>query len=529
VTVKLGSQKFLCLFFFSVFLLFPFSSRTAASEALLSEVGRQIGTILFPENQKFKPEKISESWMGVYMERIKVGYSVSQVFSLMRNGQRTKKVLDKLWMRVSRLGGNPVELSTTQESFYDAHGRPLESILRTKMSESETVIKAEIGRDKIMFKSGDKIIKELIHKEEVYFGTPIEKIIAENGLRPGHKYTFKILDFTTYSLADTQFEVVGRENVLILGKRLNLWHIQEKTNTVIPISVDEWIDEKGNSLKSVSRIGFVNLTAIQMPKERAQEISEENFDIAFSTVIESNITFENPQEVQVVKFKLSGIPLERIKSLPFDEKSQKILELEKDYAIIQTSSQIFKEEEALSLPIEKEEFQGFLKTTTFCQSDDPEIKKTAEEIIGEEKNSWRAAKKIAEWVRRKMTSTYDVGFADAREVLRNREGDCSEHTVLTVALLRAAGIPARAAVGIMYGEGIFAYHMWPEIYVGRWIGLDARWLAIDKKTGEYYTDATHIKLGQSLLDENIYREMAQAISEFIGKLRLEIVDYYQDR
>ena len=47
--------------------------------------------------------------------------------------------------------------------------------------------------------------------------------------------------------------------------------------------------------------------------------------------------------------------------------------------------------------------------------------------------------------------------------------------------------------------------------------------------GELYTDATHIKFGQSLLDENIFKEMAQAISDVIGKLKLEIVEYHQDR
>jgi transglutaminase-like putative cysteine protease len=113
--------------------------------------------------------------------------------------------------------------------------------------------------------------------------------------------------------------------------------------------------------------------------------------------------------------------------------------------------------------------------------------------------------------------------------MKNREGDCSEYTVLTVALCRAVGIPARAAVGIKYARGIFAYHMWPEVYVGRWISLDSKWLAVDKKSGEYYTDATHLKFGRSLLDENIFKEMAQAISEIVGQLKLEIIDYYQDK
>ncbi|MGD2246674.1 MAG: transglutaminase-like domain-containing protein, partial [Candidatus Aminicenantes bacterium] len=328
---------------------------------------------------------------------------------------------------------------------------------------------------------------------------------------------------------DTNFEVIGQEDVLILGQMMNLWHIKGQTEYIIPISSDEWIDKTGGSLKNVSKTSFMNLTSIRMSKDKAIEVSDENFDVAFSTVIRSNVAFQNPQQVQGVTFKLSGIPLERIQNLPFDDRSQRILELGKDYAVIQTTSQIFRETDAVLLPVPEKRFRDFLKSTSFCQSDDPEIQRRAEEIVAGERNSWKAAKKIANWVRREMTPNYDVAFADAKEILRNREGDCSEHTVITVALCRAAGIPARAAVGIMYGRGIFAYHMWPEIYAGQWISLDPKWLAVDKKTGEYYTDATHIKFGHSLLDENIFKEMAQAVSDIIGQLQLKIINYYLDK
>jgi len=305
--------------------------------------------------------------------------------------------------------------------------------------------------------------------------------------------------------------------------------VKTESKYIIPLTADDWIDEKGDCWKSESQTSFVTITSIRMSRRKALEISEENFDIAFSTIIKSNVTFENPQEIQRVTFKLSGISAEKIKNFPYDDGSQKILEFKDDYALIQTSSQMFNEREAIPFRVEDEEFGKFLKPTSFCQSDDPEIKKVAKGIVGKEKNSWRAAKNIAEWVKKEMTPNYDVGFASAKEILKNREGDCSEHTVLTVALCRAVGIPARAAVGIMYARGMFAYHMWPEVYVGRWIGLDAKWLAVDKKSGEYYTDATHIKFGRSLLDEYIFKEMAQAVSEIIGKLKIEIIDYYLDK
>lgn len=516
--MKLKIHKLLLIFTLCVFLVYPFLGIKA--EVILEKV---------IQSEKAREEKTSESWMGVYMNGIKVGYSQSQEFSLIRNGKKYKKDFSESWMKVSRLGGNPVEVATSQESLYDEHGRPLECLIRMKMSESENVMKVEIAPDKIVFKSQGKVMKELPYEGEFYLVAPLERIIKEGGLKPGNKYIFKILDLLSRSLVDCSFEVLGREDVLVLGNKMNLWHVKEKTTYVIPITMESWIDGNGESWKTISQTGFVDTTSIRMPKEKALEISDRNFDIAFSTIIKPNKAFENPQEIQRVTFKLSGISPEKIKNFPYDDGSQAILEIGEDYAVVQTSSQIFREKEAIFLPVEDEKFQRFLMPTSFCQADDPEIREAAKGIVAGERNSWVAAKKIAEWIQAEMTPNYDVGFAAAKEVLKNREGDCSEHTVLTVTLCRAAGIPARAAVGIMYARGIFAYHMWPEVYVGRWIGLDAKWLAVDKKSGEYYTDATHIKFGRSLLDEDIFKEMAQAISEIVGQLKLEIIDYYQDK
>ena len=479
--------------------------------------------------QEPSDERISESWMGIYMNGIKVGYSHNQEMHLKKGGDLLKKSYSESWMQVSRLGGNPVEIKTFEESLYDGQHRPLEMVMRTKMSDSETVIKAEIKPNLIIFKTGESIIKELAYQEEFYLGVPLEKIIEEEGLKKGCEYNFKLLDPLSYSLADCHFEVIGKEDILILGKKMDLWHVKTEVSYIIPLVTEEWVDEQARIWKSISRTSFADTAFIRMSKEKALEISEENFDIAFSTIIESNITFENPRKVKSVTFQLSGISADRIKNFPYDDGSQMIVEIKDDSVLFQTFSLIFDEEEAISLPIQDDKFRDFLKTTSFCQSDDPQIVETARCIIGEETNSWQAAKKIAGWVKREMTPNYDVGFAAAKEILLNRQGDCSEHTVITVALCRAVGIPARAAVGIMYAHGLFAYHMWPEVYVGRWVGLDSKWLAVDEESGEYYTDATHIKFGRSLLDENIFKEMALAVSEIIGRLKLEIVDYHQDK
>ena len=66
-----------------------------------------------------------------------------------------------------------------------------------------------------------------------------------------------------------------------------------------------------------------------------------------------------------------------------------------------------------------------------------------------------------------------VGFASASEVCATREGDCSEHAVLLVALLRAAGIPSRAVSGVVYVDSfvgerqVFGFHVGPGAHSHR--------------------------------------------------------------
>ena len=76
--------------------------------------------------------------------------------------------------------------------------------------------------------------------------------------------------------------------------------------------------------------------------------------------------------------------------------------------------------------------------------------------------------------------TIGIPIISAGEILRRRTGDCTEHTVLAVSILRTLGIPTRALIGMILSEefennkNIFIYHMWAEAFVnGEWILVDA--------------------------------------------------------
>jgi transglutaminase-like putative cysteine protease len=78
-------------------------------------------------------------------------------------------------------------------------------------------------------------------------------------------------------------------------------------------------------------------------------------------------------------------------------------------------------------------------------------------------------------------------------VLRQRKGDCTEHSLLAVSLLRAAGIPARRVDGVVYmvnqdGVPALYWHEWVEAFVGEWTQMDPTF-------NQVVADATHFGVG----------------------------------
>ena len=134
-----------------------------------------------------------------------------------------------------------------------------------------------------------------------------------------------------------------------------------------------------------------------------------------------------------------------------------------------------------------EEIAVFLTPSPLIQSNHPQIKAQVEKIIKPTDTAEQKAKKIVNWVYRNVEKKPVLSVPNALEVLKNKVGDCNEHAVLTVALLRAAGIPAQIEAGLVYLRGRFYYHAWNVIYLGKWITADAVF-------NQFPADVTHIRL-----------------------------------
>lgn len=169
-----------------------------------------------------------------------------------------------------------------------------------------------------------------------------------------------------------------------------------------------------------------------------------------------------------------------------------------------------------TIPMRAERFGPALRPSVFVQSSDEKIVELAKSIVGDEKSAVEAMKKLNRWVYRNLRKEFTASMSNALDTLERKGGDCTEHSVLFVALARAVGLPAREVGGVVYSEeGGFFFHQWAEVYVGRWV-------ATDPTFGQPVADATHIKFTEGdILSQS-------RIMNVMGRLKIEIVDFEHD-
>ncbi len=121
--------------------------------------------------------------------------------------------------------------------------------------------------------------------------------------------------------------------------------------------------------------------------------------------------------------------------------------------------------------------------------------KLSRQVVGGTRGTYAGAVRILHEVYRRLEKAYGASHDRASEVLRAGKGDCTEHSLLFVALARAAGIPSRGVHGLVYArydDGVPAlyWHAWAEVKAGD------EWIAVDPTFDEPVADPTHIALGR---------------------------------
>lgn len=110
-------------------------------------------------------------------------------------------------------------------------------------------------------------------------------------------------------------------------------------------------------------------------------------------------------------------------------------------------------------------------------SDNEEIVALAKKIVGREKNAWRKAKLIYNYMcdNFEIQSKVRKNDDDPIDLLKKSKGDAYDFAVIYTALLRAVEIPALTDGGVLVESDLMTQsHWWTEFYIDRvgWIPVD---------------------------------------------------------
>jgi hypothetical protein len=386
-------------------------------------------------------------------------------------GTRSSMYLD---ISLSRLG-QELNLKAEGDWHDDKDGRLVSASFSYEASTMSTTVEAEMIDNSIRYTSGAAGYEKTkwILWEQDAIGTAAAGEYVEKKLRAGEReFSYRTFDveegeFKTIRIVrlDAEpIEIDGRMQTPIVFEQYEDEHETAMSTT--------WLDEAYRHYKTVTVQMGLDFVMERVTKE---ELAELEFEPDFDLLSASAIPCEGyPADISKLEDVTLRLQFEKMppESRNLDAPNQSVLDRGDDYIDLEVSRKTLNK---VKMTGPREGENPYLQPDRYIQSTDERIHAIADSVRQATGTSgWELAEELSRWVGAYITNkNYGQGFASALEVLDTRAGDCTEHSVLLTALLRAAELPARPAVGVVYHDGKFLGHMWTEVYVDYWRTLDA--------------------------------------------------------
>jgi hypothetical protein len=447
---------------------------------------------------EIKSSEAKETWMNIMQNNRKIGFSHSS-FSAEQDGYRLQ---EEVLMRINTMGMvQDINLKTIGR--LNADFSLAEFDFQIKSGRFSFTVNGAVSGEILTVKTdsaGTTRTADIALKAKPYLLPAITAALSTADLKNGEKYTFDIFDPATMGQTPVIVEVLGREDLQIMGAS------QPATKIALIFkgsSQYAWIGENGDVLKENGILG------IQMEKTSREDALRDlavaaSTDLTRVASVASNVMLEDLAGLSTLQVEISGIENQKIQLNGGRQTiSANTLSIQKE-----TMTDLSPAMNELNLQkLEK----IFLKPDPFIQSDDRKIQQLAREITGKTDVPLEKVRMLVDWVYKNINKRPVLSLPDALSTLENREGDCNEHAVLLAALARAAGIPCRVEAGLVYLKGRFYYHAWNLVYLGRWITVDAVYNQIP-------ADVSHIRFVTGSPSQQL------DLMGIIGKLQLKVIN-----
>ena len=443
--------------------------------------------------------KDSETWMSIYLKKQKIGYSVQSITRLEQGYIADSKAYLKL-----KLMGQVREIRTiTSARLSKSMG--LESfnffLSSGPVRFQLTGVLSGHVMNMTMMTGGYKTSSQIRLNEVPRLTIGLMPYLAQQGLKKNQRYRVSIFDPSSLSSRWINIVVEGKEKIVIEGETYDTFRVRMD---YFDTQSYAWIDVNGRTIKEDGLLGLSMIRSTPEEAKKGLSGRAELTDVVKATSVPADRVLKNPRKIKYLKVRLNGVNLKG-----FDLNggrqvlSGNVVEIRKETIDVRHET---------SLPLTDARFEPFLKSTSLVQARNPDIIHQARLITSGEKSPLNIVDKMVGWTFENLQKRPTMSVPSAVDVLKTKVGDCNEHAVLTTALLRAAGVPARMVAGVLYFENRFYYHAWVEVYWGRW-------MAVDPILDQVPADASHIRFLTGGLDRQA--EMVRVI----GRLKINILDF----
>jgi transglutaminase-like putative cysteine protease len=468
------------------------------------------------------PSAPQEAWDAVYIDDNKVGYIHTRVEAVQdKAGRALRRVQVQTVLNFRRLS-DKTSIQMRFGTIETPEGAVLRLDSRTLASQDEIRTHGDVvdGRMALKLVAGGRTQQVVLAwGPDVRGPYGPELSLAREPIKPGESRTIKtfIPDLNVIGL--TRLTAKGPEEILLGGGvrrallRVDSTVSHEDGRPLPGMNSTYWVDAGGQILKSATDV-FGGMVTYRTTREAATASTADRFDISRSLIVPVTRKIPAPESTRAVVYRVRLQDEDPAAVFPSDRR-QRVRPAPGTHTAVLEVQTAGKDAGAAGPERVADEF---LRPSPMINSADPAIVDLARKAVGRATDPWAQAVAIQEWVAANLRNkNFETSFAPASEVAQNLTGDCSEHSVLTAALCRAAGIPARVVVGLVYAEtlGGFGFHMWNEAYVNR------RWVALDAAFRQADVDAVHIKLSDTSLDGVSPFETFLSVVRVADKLSLE--------
>jgi hypothetical protein len=385
--------------------------------------------------------------------------------------------------------------------------------------------------------TGDQVVSVPLDRSLTMPAAIPLRMAAAGRFDVGREYTARVFDPSAMADRRVTVAVTGRDMLevpdsIVYSEPRDRWLVQRYDTIPVwvveerygGVAVKSWLDQDGRLVRAESPMGF---TLRRVPYELADQAwrrdrSDPALAAGYGTVIEntaiaSNVDLSGTEAaVEQLRVRLRNVALEG-----FDLEGGRQA-LHTDTLVVTREREPIRASYTLPYVIPEGRRRGeahdisgapgpeTLESTPLIQAGDPRIRAAAREATGGSSDPAEVARRLTDWVYRRLTKDITLSIPSAVQVLETGQGDCNEHAVLYVALARALGLPARTAVGLVHLNGRFYYHAWPEVWLDGWV-------AVDPTLDQYPADAMHLRF----LVGGLARQVE--LIRLIGRLDLEIV------